>query len=61
MAGHGFIQNKLEIKFLILYITTRVIQPIPLRHGTGLTMCDERHWITLIFPNASTIWSRPDI
>ena len=25
----GFIHDKLEIKFLILYITARVIEPIP--------------------------------
>ena len=41
MAGHGFIQNKLEIKFLILYITTRVIQPIPFDTVLDLTMCDD--------------------
>ena len=29
MAGRGFIHDKLEIKFLILYITARVIEPIP--------------------------------
>ena len=29
MAGYGFIHDKLEIKFLILYIAARVIEPIP--------------------------------
>ena len=29
MAGYGFIHDKLDIKFLILYIAARVIEPIP--------------------------------
>ena len=37
----GFIHDKLEIKFLILYITARVIEPIPFDTGWDLAMCDE--------------------
>ena len=41
MAGHGFIHDKLEIKFLILYICARVIEPIPFETVLDLTMCDD--------------------
>ena len=41
MAGHGFIHDKLEIKFLILYITARVIEPIPFDTVLDLTLCDD--------------------
>ena len=41
MAGRGFIHDKLEIKFLILYITARVIEPIPFDTMLDLTMCDD--------------------
>ncbi|WP_295581935.1 DUF4364 family protein [uncultured Oscillibacter sp.] len=41
MAGRGFIHDKLEIKFLILYIAARVIQPIPFDTVLDLTMCDD--------------------
>ena len=41
MAGPGFIRDKLEIKFLILYITARVIEPIPFDTVLDLTMCDD--------------------
>ena len=41
MAGFGFIQDKLEIKFLILYIAARVIEPIPFDTMLDLTMCDD--------------------
>jgi len=41
MAGHGFIHDKLEIKFLILYIAARVIEPIPFDTVLDLTMCDD--------------------
>ena len=41
MAGRGFIHDKLEIKFLILYITARVIEPIPFDTVLDLTMCDD--------------------
>ena len=37
----GFIHDKLEIKFLILYITARVIEPIPFDTVWDLAMCDE--------------------
>ena len=41
MAGFGFIRDKLEIKFLILYIAARVIEPIPFDTVLDLTMCDD--------------------
>ena len=41
MAGRGFIRDKLEIKFLILYITARVVEPIPFDTVLDLTMCDD--------------------
>lgn len=41
MAGRGFIHDKLEIKFLILYITARVIEPVPFDTVLDLTMCDD--------------------
>ena len=41
MAGRGFIHDKLEIKFLILYIAARVIEPIPFDTVLDLTMCDD--------------------
>ena len=37
----GFIQSKLEIKFLILYIAARVIEPIPFDVMLDLTLCDD--------------------
>ena len=36
----GFIREKLEIKFLILYIAARVIEPLSLSQMQELTMCD---------------------
>lgn len=41
MSGHGFIHDKLEIKFLILYIAARVVEPIPFETILDLTMCDD--------------------
>lgn len=41
MAGRGFIHDKLEIKFLILYIAARVIEPIPFDTVLDLTLCDD--------------------
>ena len=41
MAGQGFIHDKLELKFLILYIAARVIEPIPFDTVLDLTMCDD--------------------
>lgn len=41
MTGRGFIRDKLEIKFLILYITAHVIEPIPFDTVLDLCMCDE--------------------
>ena len=40
MAEFGFISGKLEIKFLILYIASRLIQPVPFEVLQGLSMCD---------------------
>lgn len=37
----GFIQDKLEIKFLILYIMDRVQEPVPFETILDLAMCDE--------------------
>ncbi len=41
MSGLGFIHDKLEIKFLILYIAARVIEPVPFDTVLDLTMCDD--------------------
>ena len=41
MAQYGFIRTKNEIKFLILYIAARIIEPLPLEGMQELTMCDE--------------------
>lgn len=40
-GGIGFIRDKLEIKFLILYIMARVIEPISFDTVLDLTMCDD--------------------
>jgi len=37
----GFIRDKIEIKFLILYIAARVTEPLPLEGMQELTMCDD--------------------
>ena len=41
MARHGFIHDKLDIKFLVLYIMARVASPIGFHTLTDLTMCDD--------------------
>lgn len=41
MPGPGFIQDKLEIKFLILYIAARVVEPAPFDTILDLTLCDD--------------------
>lgn len=41
MSRFGFIHDKLEIKFLILYILTRAVEPLDFPTLTDLTMCDE--------------------
>ncbi len=41
MSGLGFIHDKLEIKFLILYIAARVMEPIPFDTVLELAMCDD--------------------
>ncbi len=40
MAAFGFISDKLEIKFLILYIASRVVGPVPFEVLQDLSMCD---------------------
>ena len=40
MAAFGFISDKLEIKFLILYIASRVVEPVPFETLQELSMCD---------------------
>lgn len=41
MSAFGFISDKLEIKFLILYIASRVVGPVPFEVLQDLSMCDE--------------------
>ncbi len=41
MAGPGFIQDKLDIKFLILYIAARIAEPVPFDTVLDLTLCDD--------------------
>lgn len=41
MARVGFIHDKLEIKFLVLYIMSRVAAPIDLPTLADLALCDE--------------------
>lgn len=40
MARYGFIHDKLDIKFLVLYIMARVAAPINFSTLTDLTLCD---------------------
>ena len=40
MNGFGFISDKLEIKFLLLYIAARVVGPVPFEVMQDLSMCD---------------------
>lgn len=40
MSAFGFISDKLEIKFLILYIAARVVGPVPFEVLQELSMCD---------------------
>lgn len=41
MARYGFIHDKLDIKFLVLYLLARTEGPIDFASLTDLTMCDE--------------------
>ena len=41
MAPKGFIKDKLEIKFLILYLAARIIEPVPFDTMLDLTLCDD--------------------
>ena len=40
MREFGFISDKLEIKFLILYIASRLVEPVPFEVLQDLAMCD---------------------
>ena len=40
MGSFGFISDKLEIKFLILYIASRLVEPVPFEVLQDLAMCD---------------------
>ena len=40
MPSFGFISSKLEIKFLILYISARLVEPVPFETLQELSMCD---------------------
>lgn len=41
MSRPGFIHDKLDIKFLVLYLMARVTAPIDFHTLTGLSMCDD--------------------
>ena len=41
MGNYGFVHDKLEIKFLILYVMARIIEPVPFAKVLELTMCDD--------------------
>lgn len=41
MSHVGFIHDKLDIKFLLLYITARLIEPVGIDVLTDLALCDE--------------------
>ncbi|MCL2563523.1 MAG: DUF4364 family protein [Oscillospiraceae bacterium] len=41
MERFGFIHDKLEIKFLILFILSRLAEPVDLDTLTDLTLCDD--------------------
>lgn len=41
MAGWGFVHEKLDIKFLILYVMARVAEPVPFEDVLELSMCDD--------------------
>ncbi len=38
---YGFIHGQMEIKFLILYVASRLIEPVPFEVLQDLTMCDD--------------------
>ena len=40
MQEHGFISDKLEIKLLILYIASRLVEPAPFEVLQELSLCD---------------------
>ncbi len=41
MARYGFIRDKLDVKFLVLYLMSRAIAPIDFATLTDLALCDE--------------------
>ena len=53
--GVGFIRDKLEIKFLILYIAARVSEPLPLEGMQELTMCETGR---CVLPERRSAYSR---
>lgn len=55
MTARGFIQDKLEIKFLILYLAARVIEPVPFDTLLDLTLCDDAVDY-FDFPSVWRIW-----
>ena len=40
MSSFSFISSNLEIKFLILYIMARIVEPVPFETVQDLAMCD---------------------
>ena len=41
LESHGFIHDELELKFLLLYITARLIEPVTFDVILDIAMCDE--------------------
>lgn len=41
MGPNGFLHDKLDIKFLILYLSARLIEPVEIDVLTDLALCDE--------------------
>lgn len=41
MPRYGFIRDKLDIKFLVLYLMARVVAPVDFPTLTDLTLCDD--------------------
>ncbi len=43
MSSYGFISGKLEIKFLILYIAARIVEPVPFETLQELSKIGRAH------------------
>lgn len=41
MPRHGFIRDKLEIKYLVLFILKQLTEPVPFAQLAEMTMCDD--------------------